>query len=104
MNSYLLILTFPNFADLDLTTQQKVYGEFHKIGYRVIVKMINDHAATEDIIQDSFLKAIRNVPSVESKFQLVGWINTIVRNTTYNYIRKNKSSHIVIDMDSSLRY
>lgn len=50
--------------------------------------MINDHAATEDIIQDSFLKAIRNVPSVESKFQLVGWINTIVRNTTYNYIRK----------------
>jgi RNA polymerase sigma-70 factor (ECF subfamily) len=62
--------------------------------------MVKDHAATEDIIQEAFLKVIRNIPVVDNEIQLKGWIKVVVRNTTYNYIRKNKRNRNQVDSDS----
>ncbi|WP_410772018.1 RNA polymerase sigma factor [Fontibacillus sp. BL9] len=100
MNRSLMLLTSPNFTDLDLNIQREVYEEFCRIGYPIIYKIIKDHSVTEDIIQDSFLKAVRNIPSVTSEYQLINWVKTVVRSTTYNYI--GKKSHIVIDIDNTL--
>ena len=61
--------------------------------------MVNDHAATEDIIQEAFLKVVQKIPAVENEAQLKGWIKVVVRNTTYNYIRKNKKNRNLIDAD-----
>lgn len=74
---------------LDLSVQKQVYSEFYKLVYRVILYSVNDHAATEDIIQEAFLKVVQNVPDVQNELQLRGWIKVVVRNTTYNYLRKN---------------
>ncbi len=62
--------------------------------------MVKDHAATEDIIQEAFLKVIRNVPIVDNETQLKSWLKVVVRNTTYNYIRKNKKNCNQIDSDN----
>lgn len=44
--------------DLDETIQELVYRSFYQFVYRDINFMVRDHALTEDIIQDAFMKAI----------------------------------------------
>jgi len=100
LDNVLLLLTSSNFSALDMTIQRSVYREFYTLVYRVIIHMVKDHAATEDIIQEAFLKVIRNIPVVDNEIQLKGWIKVVVRNTTYNYIRKNKRNRNQVDSDS----
>ncbi|WP_245954940.1 RNA polymerase sigma factor [Paenibacillus flagellatus] len=100
LENILLLLTSSNFSALDITIQRSVYREFYTLVYRVVIQMVKDHAATEDIIQEAFLKVIRNVPIVDNETQLKSWLKVVVRNTTYNYIRKNKKNCNQIDSDN----
>jgi RNA polymerase sigma-70 factor, ECF subfamily len=100
MESTLLLLSSSNFAGLDISVQKEVYHEFYKLVYPAIMFMVRDHGTAEDIIQDTFLKAIKDIPEVESFTQLRGWIKVVVRNTTYNYLRKNKRKRNDLDFVS----
>lgn len=100
MERMLVLLASPHFANLNMETQQIVYREFYKLAYRVVIQMVRDHAAAEDIIQESFLKAISNRPTIESEAQFKNWIRTVVRNSTCNYLRKNKKRLSEVDCES----
>lgn len=100
MDNVLLLLTSSNFSALDIAIQRSVYREFYTLFYRVIIHMVKDHAATEDIIQEAFMKLIRNIPVVDNETQLKGWLKVVVRNTAYNYIRKNKKNCNHVDSNS----
>ncbi|MBP1994320.1 RNA polymerase sigma-70 factor (ECF subfamily) [Paenibacillus eucommiae] len=62
--------------------------------------MVKDHAATEDIIQDSFIKVLKKTPECEDLTKLKAWIRVVAKNTTYNYLRKNKKNHNHLDIES----
>jgi RNA polymerase sigma-70 factor (ECF subfamily) len=98
-NSLLLLLS-ANFGTLDTTIQKIVYREFYTLVYRPIMYMVKDHEATEDIIQEAFLKVVKNIPPIENEVILKGWIKVVAKNTTYNYIRKNKRNRNEIDIES----
>jgi len=100
MQSKLLLLLNCNFTALHSELQRDIYAEFYKMVYGAIVYMVKDHAATEDIIQDSFLKVIRNIPTVDTENQFLSWIRVVVKNTTYNYLRKHKKIRNEVDVDS----
>ena len=100
MEGILLLMASPDFSSLSIQTQEKVYKEFYKLAYPVIIQIIKDHAATEDIIQESFLKAIDNKPAIQSEAQLINWLKVVVRNSTYNYLRKHKKRLNEVDVES----
>ncbi|TCZ80170.1 sigma-70 family RNA polymerase sigma factor [Paenibacillus albiflavus] len=100
MQSKLLLLLDCNFTALHSELQREIYAEFYKMVYGAIIYMVKDHAATEDIIQDSFLKVIRNIPKADTENQFLSWIRVVVKNTTYNYLRKYKKIRNEVDVDS----
>jgi RNA polymerase sigma-70 factor (ECF subfamily) len=92
MESKLLLLFASNFGSIDRALQREVYHEFYHLVYGATIYMVNDHAAAEDIIQESFLKALKNLPNLENEIKLRNWIKVVARNNAYNYLRKNKKN------------
>jgi RNA polymerase sigma-70 factor (ECF subfamily) len=100
MESKLLLLLASNFGSMDRSLQREVYHEFYHLVYGSILYILNDHAAAEDIIQESFLKALKNLPMIENEMKLRNWIKVVARNNTYNYLRKNKKNRNEINVES----
>lgn len=99
MKNTLLLLSSANFGALDASLQRAVYHEYYTMVYRVIMYMVQDHGAAEDIIQETFLKVVKHNPVVENEGQLKAWIKAVVRNTTYSYLKKNKKNRNEMDID-----
>ena len=106
MQTSLLLLLVSDFQRLNAALQEQVYREFYHYLYSPILYMTNDHAATEDIIQDTFLATLRKPPDVDSEDHLKAWIKVVSRNMTLTYLRKRKRSalHFSLDDDRSEIY
>ncbi len=96
----LLLIHSSHFFSLSPAIQVEIFHIFYNLNYRSILYMTHDHHATEDIIQEAFLKTIYNSPAVENERQLIGWIKVIVRNLVFNYLRKMKKCRHNIDVGS----
>ncbi len=62
-----------------------------KTVYSFVVRFVGDPGEAEDIVQDTFLKAWKHIPTYRqesSKFKT--WILRIARNTAIDYLRKRK--------------
>lgn len=90
MGRFLLMLSTSNFFELDPIIQKAIYKEFYQLIYPNILYIVRDHSITEDIMQESFLIAIRNSPQFENEMKLNAWLKVIARNMAFNYLRKNK--------------
>ncbi|MDO7904861.1 sigma-70 family RNA polymerase sigma factor [Paenibacillus sp. JX-17] len=90
MSSQLYLLLENHFTSLSTSLQKKVYLEYHHMMYGLIVYMIKDPIAAEDIIQESFIKIINNKPEFECEAKLKAWLKVVTRNTAINYLRKHK--------------
>ncbi len=88
-----------HFFSLSPVIQEDIFHVFYDLNYGSILYMTHDHHATEDIIQEAFLKTIYKSPAVENERQLVGWIKVTVRNLVLNYLRKIKKSRHNIDFE-----
>lgn len=56
-------------------------------------KYVNDIQIAEDIVHDSFMKAIENAESYKGIGAFEGWLKRIVLNTTLDYLRQNKGNN-----------
>ncbi len=60
--------------------------------YRYIYALLGSVDATEDVVQESFVKAYENIRSFKTEYDFYPWLSTIARNTAYNLIRKEEKS------------
>jgi RNA polymerase sigma-70 factor (ECF subfamily) len=99
MESKLILLIESKFDALNPYVQKEIYQEFYNLVYSTIIYIVKEHAATEDIIQDSFLKLLTHLPNVDTVVRLKSWIKVVIRNTSFNYLRKHKKNRNEVDMD-----
>lgn len=104
MESYMMLLLTNNFYALNSSLQEKVFRDFYQYVYTSIYYMTKDHAATEDIVQEAFLSTINKVPYLDNEKRLKAWIRTTAKNTTYNYLKKNKNNRKELDIDNVFMY
>ncbi|CAM3762748.1 sigma-70 family RNA polymerase sigma factor [Cohnella lubricantis] len=102
MPSQLMLLSAGPLAALPVSVQQEIYQEFYELVYGIIYYMVWDHGATEDLIQESFLKVVLNAPPIEEEAKLRSWIKTVVRNSVYSFLRKNKRRFGEMNVDSAV--
>lgn len=88
------------FDVLDATVQKLIYCSFYHIVYPDIYFMIRDHFLTEDIIQESFLKAAKNAPALRSESNIPGWLRQIARRTALDKIKKLKKHRQMLTLSS----
>lgn len=99
MSQSLQYLLHNNFLDLPESAQCDVYYAFYDLVYGTIYFLVKDHQATEDIIQESFIKIIQKKPDFESELGMRAWVKTVTRNMAINYLRKNKKHFNHLDTD-----
>ncbi len=74
----------------DLQQFTRVIECYQKPLYHYIYCIVNCTQDAEDIVQDTFLMAIRKISQYKSDTKFSAWIYRIARNMAYNYIKKRK--------------
>ncbi|MFS0868978.1 RNA polymerase sigma factor [Paenibacillus xylanilyticus] len=100
MANRLQLLLASDFHNLSPTLQEEVYYEYYNMVHGLIVYIIKERTAAEDIIQEAFIKIIKNKPIFENEVKLKAWLKVVTRNTAINYLRKNKNNRNQLDTDS----
>lgn len=56
--------------------------------FRFVYGLIGSFDQTEDIVQESFVKAYQAIDSFRTEYSFYPWLSTIARNLTYNHIQR----------------
>lgn len=67
--------------------------------YRVALKILNDPQDAEDVLQETFLKALRSLPLFEGRSSLSTWLYRIAVNEALMVIRRRKGQLVSIDQE-----
>jgi RNA polymerase sigma-70 factor (ECF subfamily) len=63
-------------------------------------KFMNDHQDSEDIVQEIFIKAYRNIRSFDAERRFSSWLYRIAHNESINFLKKRKIESIpILDLD-----
>lgn len=65
--------------------------EHSKTIYFHIRHMLFDHSVTDDLVQETFLKAWKNIHSFRGPGSVEGWLRRIATNEVLQHLRKRKS-------------
>jgi RNA polymerase sigma-70 factor (ECF subfamily) len=58
--------------------------------YRLVLRMVRDPAAAEDLTQETFLKAYRALASYDPRWKLASWLLKIAHNATIDHLRRQR--------------
>lgn len=75
-----------------MNASEKVWQEYHSRLRAFIKSKISDDAATDDILQNVFLKMHTGLPSLRDGAKLKSWLYQIARNVIVDYYRSQKPS------------
>ncbi len=67
--------------------------------YRVALRMLNNPADAEDVLQETFIKAFRAMPGFEERSSLSTWLYRIAVNESLMLLRKQKPEVAVAEDD-----
>lgn len=70
---------------------EKILIKYDKKVYGFICKLIGDKHIAQDLAQETFLKAYRNLYSFDYNKNFITWLFTIAKNTSFNYLKSNAS-------------
>ena len=80
------------------TAFRMILEEFKKPLYWHIKRMVNDHNDTDDILQNAFIKAWKNLGNFRGESKLKTWLWRIGINETLTFIQQKKK-RLYVDVD-----
>ena len=63
--------------------------------YSMVFSMVKDHDTTDDIVQDSFVKAYNNIQGFEARSSFKSWLYSIAINTAKNTLKASSMRNTV---------
>jgi RNA polymerase sigma-70 factor, ECF subfamily len=67
--------------------------------YRTALKILGDEQDAEDVLQETFLKAMRALPGFEGRSRLSTWLYRIAANEALMLVRKRKPEALSVDLE-----
>lgn len=67
--------------------------------YRLALKILNDPQDAEDVLQETFIKALKSLPAFEGRSSVSTWLYRIAVNEALMLIRKQKPGAVSLDRD-----
>jgi RNA polymerase sigma factor (sigma-70 family) len=74
----------------DRVAQYRLYKQYSRAMYNLCLRMVPDKPEAEDLLQEAFVKAFRNLHSFRGESSLGAWLRRIVVNQCLNHIRKTR--------------
>lgn len=76
----------------DETAFEAVYHETKHAVYAMVISIVRDRFLAEDIMQDTYIKMLRNIQSYKRRYKFINWLLTIAKNTALDSLRANRST------------
>ena len=82
---------------------EDIYGKYKKMMFWIANQILNDERDIEEVVQDSFIKIIRNLDKIEkiNSKKTKSFISIIVKNTAIDVYRKNLSNKVEVELDDN---
>lgn len=71
--------------------------------YQLAMKLTKDGEESNDLLQETYLKALKNKDKFQEGTNIKGWLYTIMKNTFINAYRKRKNQNTFVD-DTDNKY
>jgi RNA polymerase sigma factor (sigma-70 family) len=81
----------------DNRAQYELYKLYSKAMFNVSMRITNDYAESEDVLQEAFMSAFKNLHSYKSEASFGSWLKRIVINASVNAIRKRRSELVPLE-------
>ncbi len=76
----------------DRNAQFRIYKLYYKAMYNTSLRIVNDTAEAEDIMQESFLDAFQRLDSYSGEGSFGSWLKRIVINRSLDCLRRKKET------------
>ncbi|OCT14633.1 RNA polymerase subunit sigma-70 [Paenibacillus pectinilyticus] len=93
-----------DFNTLDKGLQGQIYKDFYVLVYPMINFILRDHAMVEDIIQESFLRAVHKSYLLTEIDKYEGWLKRLTRNVTLNHLRKHRRNRDELETEMEMMF
>lgn len=67
-----------------------IYEESRHTVYAAIYAIVRDHAASQDIMQETYLTMLEKIYQYRPEYRFLSWLTTIARNKAIDYYRRQK--------------
>lgn len=87
-----------------------IYREHFHVVYLYALGLSGDSGVTEDVVQETFLKAWKHIDSFRGECDIKTWLCRIARNEYYSYCKKNRlvcgirETDSIPEADSGIRF
>ncbi len=75
----------------DRKAQLEIYKRYYKAMYNIALRILNDTAEAEDIMQESFLKAFQKLDTFSGEVTFGAWLKKIVVNQSLDVLKTRKA-------------
>jgi RNA polymerase sigma factor (sigma-70 family) len=88
----------------DRKAQFQVYKLYYKAMFNTAIRIVNDSSQAEDIMQEAFLEAFRQIGNYRGESSFGSWLKKIVINKSIDEIRKAKDIISIDEVDIEVPY
>ena len=85
----------------DRKSQNELYRQFYSYGMSIAIRYIHDENEAVEIVNDSFMKAFKNLSKYDQKVNFKPWFRKIVVNTSIDQIKKIKRLQMKTDINEA---
>jgi len=83
----------------DRKAQFQVYKLYYKAMFNTAIRIVNDSTRAEDIMQEAFLEAFRQIDTYRAESSFGSWLKKIVINKSIDEIRKTRDVISIDELD-----
>lgn len=81
----------------DRSAQYQLYQLYAKAMLNTAYRIVNDRDDAEDVLQESFISAFRNLASYQGTATVGAWLKRIVVNKSINFLKKKRPEGLSIE-------
>ena len=81
----------------DALSYRALYDQYAKAMYNTSLRIVNNAADAEDILQEAFADAFRFLDNFQQKSTFGAWLKRIVVNKSINKVKREKQYHVDLE-------
>lgn len=76
----------------NVTDFEEVYSEYFTDVYRYVLSLCKNESIADDITQETFFKALKNIDGFKGNCKMVVWLCQIAKNSYFSYLKKEQNN------------
>lgn len=79
---------------------EEIYLKYYQSVYRYLLSITKNTTIAEDITQETFYKALKNINKYNPDYKMLTWLCNIAKNTYYSMYSKNK---VLVNIEEDIK-